>query len=482
MIYRWLTIFFSLVYLAFGTARAQDLPENACRVDDGKVVITFDKRWTDQQKQTVKALFGVDSLLMAKAFEKIPEVTIEGVVWKVKVLDAYCVEVYTEAGENAGELADLGEILFLEDDWIGFGKEEATRMSEASGVNILTRFDVFNYRKGQARFYLPGHLEARNVYLSGTFNDWSTIGTPMHRTDSGWVTTLSLLPGKYLYKYILDGRWSADPYNRLMEDDWNGGYNSVIFCYNFRFFLKGFPDSHQVYLAGSFNGWNPDTYRMLKVAGGWAIYLYLREGTHAYKYIVDGKWMTDPDAPVNRSDGRGNTNSFISIGDTLWFRLTGYQKALKVFVAGSFNGWNPGELQMNKTGQGWELPYVLGPGNYEYKFIVDGSWMPDPANSLTTGSENFTNSFITVEPNHAFRLKQYLDAKQVIVTGSFNGWDRGNYRMMKQENQWIFPIHLSPGKYTYKFVVDGKWILDPANDLWEGNEYGTDNSVLWVSP
>ncbi len=464
------------------TGRAQIEPENACRLDDGKVILTFDKRWTDLQKQKVQALFEVDSLLMSKAFENFPEITVNGITWKIRVVDQNRVEVLKPAIDEPDELFALKDIVFLEDDWISFGKQESTRVSEASGVNILTRYNVFNYRKGEAHFYLPDRLNAQHVYLSGTFNDWSTMKTPMQRTDSGWVATLNLSPGKYLYKYIIDGRWSADPYNRLREDDQNGDYNSVIFCYNYRFFLKGFPDAHQVFLGGSFNYWNSHEYRMLRVAGGWAIYLYLREGTHAYKYIVDGQWMLDPNARVNRPDGQGNVNSFISIGDTLWFLLADHLQARQVAVAGNFNGWNGGELFMNKTEGGWQLPYVLRSGNYEYKFVVDGEWMPDPANSLTTGSGNFTNSFLTVKPNFAFRLKEHPDAQKVIVTGSFNGWSDESFKMLKQQTQWVFPIYLSPGKYTYKFIVDNEWILDPDNDLWEENQYGSGNSVLWIEP
>jgi hypothetical protein len=54
--------------------------------------------------------------------------------------------------------------------------------------------------------------------------------------------------------------------------------------------------------------------------------------------------------------------------------------------------------------------------------------------------------------------------------------------MTKKQGKWVFPMYLRPGKYTYKFRVDDKWILDPGNDLWEGNEYGTGNSVLWIEP
>jgi hypothetical protein len=51
--------------------------------------------------------------------------------------------------------------------------------------------------------------------------------------------------------------------------------------------------------------------------------------------------------------------------------------------------------------------------------------------------------------------------------------------MVKEGNAWKLPLHLDPGKCLYKFIVDGKWILDPDNENWEENEYGTGNSVLW---
>jgi 1,4-alpha-glucan branching enzyme len=149
-------------------------------------------------------------------------------------------------------------------------------------------------------------------------------------------------------------------------------------------------------------------------------------------------------------------------------------------LTGSFNGWNQTELVMQKTADGWQLPYVIAPGNYEYKFIVDGQWMPDPANPFTTGSGNYTNSFIALKANHIFELDQSPNAKTVIVTGSFNRWNTQGYRMAKEDGKWILPISLKPGKYTYKFIVDGTWIIDPANKLYEQNEYNNYISVLWV--
>jgi 1,4-alpha-glucan branching enzyme len=221
---------------------------------------------------------------------------------------------------------------------------------------------------------------------------------------------------------------------------------------------------------------------MNPTAEGWSLPMYLRDGTYAYKFLVDGDWMTDPANKERRADARGNMNSFIGIGEPYIFKLDGFTTTKKVVLTGSFNGWNETELVMNKTDKGWQLPYVVAAGNYEYKFIADGKWMIDPANPFTSGSGDTQNSFIALKANHIFELSQSLNAKSVIVTGSFNGWNTQGYRMVKQGGKWILPIYLSPGKYTYKFIVDDNWILDPANKLYEQNEYNTNNSVLWVEP
>ena len=48
--------------------------------------------------------------------------------------------------------------------------------------------------------------------------------------------------------------------------------------------------------------------------------------------------------------------------------------------------------------------------------------------------------------------------------------------MKRVGDAWVFSVHLSVGKHLYKFVVDGRWIKDPDNPLWEEN----DNSVIWM--
>lgn len=462
-------------------ARSQFNPSTVCRVENGIMYFTIDLNWNNTQKKELTRLFDLDSTLLAAVYSGKTEIDLKGAKWEVKKLNSHQVELSKSIRIKPEKTSSSKDVFLVDDRWMN-AAGEAERESAVYGVNRFTRISVFRYKESIARFFLPGHKEAKKVFLSGSFNSWSTQQTPMQPCDSGWIIDMKLKPGKYSYKYILDGTWTEDPFNRLTEDDTYGGNNSVVYCYNRIFMLRGHTDAHRVFLAGSFNNWKEEELSMVAVKGNWLISMYLHEGTHTYKFIVDKAWITDPDNKLKRPDGAGNFNSVIEIGQSIVFRLKGFENAKNVILAGDFNGWNTGELFMEKVKDGWQLAYVLGPGNYQYKFIVDGKWMIDPANPNTSGSGEMQNSFLANKSNYLFRLDKFPSAKKVTIAGSFNGWNQDNFIMVQKDGKWTFPIYLKPGKYTYKFIVDGKWIRDPGNDLWEENEYGTGNSVLWIEP
>jgi 5'-AMP-activated protein kinase regulatory beta subunit len=57
------------------------------------------------------------------------------------------------------------------------------------------------------------------------------------------------------------------------------------------------------------------------------------------------------------------------------------EQAHKVAVTGDFNEWNHASHPMKSDGNGlWQKIMMLPPGQYEYKFLVDGQWRTDPNN------------------------------------------------------------------------------------------------------
>ena len=72
------------------------------------------------------------------------------------------------------------------------------------------------------------------------------------------------------------------------------------------------PEAGAVFLAGSFNGWNATANPMEKLKSGtWVITIELGPGTHDYKFVVDGAWITDFDNPASAPDPYGGINSIV---------------------------------------------------------------------------------------------------------------------------------------------------------------------------
>ena len=68
-----------------------------------------------------------------------------------------------------------------------------------------------------------------------------------------------------------------------------------------------------------------------------------------------------------------------------------------VYLAGEFNGWNPTARKMAFKGGRYAATMRLAPGEYQYKFVVDGTWCADPANADSVPNDQGTfNSVVTV--------------------------------------------------------------------------------------
>lgn len=345
------------------------------------------------------------------------------------------------------------------------------------GINNFAKVTVHELPSGITRFFLPGYAQNRRVLLSGDFNNWSTLKGSMAKVDSGWIADVKLKPGKHEYKFIVDGHWINDKYNNLESDHDN---NSIYYRYNYTFKLSGYTNARKITLAGSFNNWDANSIVMEKNGGVWQKQLYLHDGTQAYRFFVDRKWITDPANPNKMQGDDGYTNSVLNLGETVVFKLDGYTDAKKVYVGGSFNNWEHGLILLTKTKTGWALPLIIPPGNYGYKFVVDGNWITDPANPRNMMEGGVVNSYISVKPNYTFKLTGFNNAKSVHLAGSFNNFDDFGYTLAFNGKEWTVSVHLKPGKQLYKFIVDGKWMIDPGNKLYEPNQYNSGNSVLWI--
>ena len=74
------------------------------------------------------------------------------------------------------------------------------------------------------------------------------------------------------------------------------------------------PGAKAVYLAGTFNQWDPArTLLRMDRHGSWKIEIVLPPGRHEYRFVVDGVWTSDPQAMDSATNEFGGTNSVLTI-------------------------------------------------------------------------------------------------------------------------------------------------------------------------
>ena len=78
----------------------------------------------------------------------------------------------------------------------------------------------------------------------------------------------------------------------------------------------------------------------------------------------------------------------------------------------------------------------------------------------------------------------HASASTVHLAGEFNGWSTDATPMEDPDGDgvWTVVVELPPGRYEYKFVVDGgaRWVEDAGNPDTVPDPYGGRNSVIVV--
>jgi 1,4-alpha-glucan branching enzyme len=76
---------------------------------------------------------------------------------------------------------------------------------------------------------------------------------------------------------------------------------------------------------------------------------------------------------------------------------------------------------------------------------------------------------------------KFENAGEVLVAGDFNNWNPVSpMKANARPGLWTMKLPLRPGRYRYRFVVDGKWMTDPHNQYVEANQFGELNNVIEV--
>jgi Carbohydrate-binding module 48 (Isoamylase N-terminal domain) len=79
-------------------------------------------------------------------------------------------------------------------------------------------------------------------------------------------------------------------------------------------FALAAPDAEKVSVAGDFNGWRADAAPAERGPDGvWRVTLPISSGNWSYSFVVDGKFVEDPQAEAWREDGFGGRNAVVRV-------------------------------------------------------------------------------------------------------------------------------------------------------------------------
>lgn len=98
--------------------------------------------------------------------------------------------------------------------------------------------------------------------------------------------------------------------------------------------------------------------------------------------------------------------------------------ASSVYLAGTMNGWSTTKNKMTKNAAGvFTYTVELAPGQYEYKYVVDGNWVSDPSNPITIGNDN--NS-VAIVPGMTTAIDCIKDGSSIVLPSQLTYYTTGS--------------------------------------------------------
>ena len=79
-----------------------------------------------------------------------------------------------------------------------------------------------------------------------------------------------------------------------------------------KFQIQAEPGS-EVYLAGSFNAWDPKANKLRKSKDIYTTSIVLEKGRYEYKFVINDVWHVDPNCPEWQPNSMGSINSLITV-------------------------------------------------------------------------------------------------------------------------------------------------------------------------
>jgi len=142
-----------------------------------------------------------------------------------------------------------------------------------------------------------------------------------------------------------------------------------------------------------------------------------------------------------------------------------------------FIDWARGLLAPTRTGRIGQLALL---GATAAVFLIVGTLITGDRGTAPTLTPTLTPAVASRASHEVLFVVPALDADRVAVVGDFNAWEETPLSDENDDGIWTASIPLSPGRYEYAFVIDGRWWgQDPSADEYV-RTFGQYSSVRYV--
>ena len=393
---------------------------------------------------------------------------------------------------------------------------------DANGVHMAGNFNDVNY---------DGTAE------NAAYVNWNPSAIALADQGNGiWSVTLNLVAERYEFKFINGNDWPfaedvppacqvevAGNDNRFWSISGANATESMTVCYascaacgenTVRFRVDMTQEAAGInpagiFVAGDFQGWNPAGSQLIDPDGNGTFEGYYSIGNASaanFKFINGNDWAFAESVPGDCSIAGNRVLDVVdanTVVDVICFNACGPCQAptpvlFRVdmtlqtvnadgpHVAGSFQGWNPGDagtLMTDPDGDNiYEVTLLLQPGTYQYKFVNGNEWADGneslPADCNVGGNRevvvaadpvvehfcyNQCGAECVVDPDPAditFRVNMFStapDAAGVWMIGGFTNpaWQAGAVQMTDDNTDGIYEctVNISgSADIQYKFM------------------------------
>lgn len=243
------------------------------------------------------------------------------------------------------------------------------------------------------------------------------------------------------------------------------------------------------YVKGSWSGnWSEYFYMTEEEAGVWSVTADLSlEKSYEYGIVVNENWVGDPTNPRSGGNAEILRNPYFNSDGsvTIFYYPQDDENVNLLYKTSDDTEYQSIAMTQDAYHSALLSATITEQGDYTYMLEVDGSQTADvnckeAAFSISKLPEDDLSVDSPVVNGNKVTFNYFAPtAKSVTVAGEMNGWDSAATPLTYNETTgfWSIEKELEPGKYEYKFVLDGgTWVTDPRNDA-----QSSGNSVCFVS-